>query len=210
MADERRQSWELRHTDARPAAAPSPFVVAALANVGRWEPRPWPLRALDVACGSGRHAILLAARGYRVTAVDWAHAAVAGVVAAARERRLAVDCLVADVTQWPLPRARYDVIVAADFLERALFSALRAAVAPGGLLIIETFLRGHERFGRPSNPDFLLRSGELRDVVADWTIRDEYEGETTTASGARAVRAGIVAERPHVDTPEPFGSAPRA
>lgn len=209
MADERRHAWELRHADGRTLASPSPFVVAALDTVTRRDTRARASRALDLACGSGRHALLLAAYGYRVTAVDYSHAAVARVAAVSRSRRLAVDCLVADVTQWPLPPARYDLIVVVDFLERALFPALRVAVAPGGALIMETFLHGHERFGRPTNPDFLLRPRELTDVFGDWNVRDAYEGETTTAAGAPAMRAGIVATRPHVDTPEPFGSAPR-
>lgn len=211
MVDERRQSWELRYADARSEAPPSPFVAAALeAITPRVPQRGAAARALDVACGSGRHALLLATRGYAVTAVDYSRVAVASVAAAARAARLAVDCLAADVTCWPLPPARYQVIVVVDFLERRLFPALRTAVTPGGTVIMETFLRGHERFGRPANPDFLLRPGELPDAFAGWSIRDAYEGEITTAAGTRAMRAGIVAVCPHVDTPEPFGSAPRA
>lgn len=206
MSDERRHEWEHRHRVGTHGGAPSPFVVAALdALARRHGGASAPRRALDVACGGGRHACLLAARGYRVVAVDYAYAAVAAL--RARVAGHAVDALVADVTQWPLPRARFDLVVVVDFLERSLFPALRAAVAPGGALVIETFLVGQERHGHPRNPAYLLRPGELAAVCGDWTILLAHEGETGGA--APAYRAGIVAERPSlVDSAEPFGSYP--
>jgi SAM-dependent methyltransferase len=199
--DGERQRWEARHRAATHESLPSPFVVAALDLVAPADGAPAPRgRALDVACGSGRHARLLATHGYRVEAIDVA------LTALQRLRRsaagLAIACVAADVTVSPLPHARYAVVVVTDFLVRQLFPALRDAVAPGGVLVLETFLRGHERYGPPRNPDHLLTPGELRDACTGWTVLAGYEGETQGA-GRAALRAGIVARKPPVvDTPD--------
>lgn len=117
---------------------------------------------LDLACGSGRHARWFAARGHQVTAVDRDAAAIAelrgveGVVA-----------LVADLeggNPWPLPGRRFDAVVVTNYLHRPLFGPILEALAEGGVLIYETFAQGNERFGRPSNPEFLLKQGELLDA----------------------------------------------
>jgi SAM-dependent methyltransferase len=207
MDDGARRRWEARHRAATHESPPSPFVVAALdlvAPAGCVPPAPG--RALDLACGGGRHARLLAARGYRVEAIDVALAALQ------RLRRSAVGpaiaCVAADVTAWPLPRGRYAVVVVTDFLVRHLFPALRDALAPGGVLVLETFLRGQERYGPPRNPDHLLVPGELRDACSGWTVLAAYEGETRRA-GSTALRAGIVARKPPgVDTSDRLRSTP--
>jgi SAM-dependent methyltransferase len=108
---------------------------------------------LDLACGSGRHARLLAHLGYSVTAVD-------------REPQVieSVRFIQADLehgSPWPLPGERFQGIVVTNYLHRPLFPVLADALAPGGVLIYETFMLGNERYGRPSNPAFLLRPGEL-------------------------------------------------
>jgi SAM-dependent methyltransferase len=205
VSDDHRREWEDRYRRGATWGPPSPFVVAALdviagrGNAARTTPR----RALDVACGVGRHAFALAARGYRVVAVDHARTAVAAL--RARAGGLAIDGVVADVTRWPLPVARFDVVIVVDFLERSLLPALRTAVAPGGVLVMETFMVGQERHGHPRNPAYLLRPGELLAACRGWTVLLAHEGE----GGGRvpACRAGIAAERPlHVDSAEPFGS----
>ena len=194
MPDERRQEWERRHRTGIQAGAPSPFVVTALDALARERGSAPPPRALDVACGAGRHARLLAARGYRVVAMDYARAALAALRARAGANAGAIDAVVADVTRWPLLGARFDLVLVVDFLERALWPALRAAVAPGGALLIETFLVGQERHGHPRNPAYLLRPGELAEVCRGWTILLAREGET--GGSAPACRAGILAARP--------------
>lgn len=65
---------------------------------------------------------------------------------------------------WPLADTQFDVIVVTNYLHRPLFHALHAALAPGGLLLYETFAAGNAAFGRPSNPDYLLKPRELLDV----------------------------------------------
>lgn len=146
-------------SDVRPVPAPDG---AASSWVLRWtRALPPGRKALDVACGSGRHVRALLAQGHDVTGVDRDAAALARLPAAARP-------LQADLEggPWPLGSETFDIVVVTHYLWRPLFPALIRSVAPGGWLIYETFSTGHARLGRPSNPDFLLRPGELLDAVA--------------------------------------------
>lgn len=115
---------------------------------------------LDVACGAGRHARLLAARGCKVTAVDRDRAAPEW----ASESN--VDFFQADLegAAWPFADRQFDSIIVTNYLHRPLFATLKSALAPGGLLIYETFAAGNAAFGRPTNPDYLLRPRELLEV----------------------------------------------
>jgi SAM-dependent methyltransferase len=119
-------------------------------------------RVLDLAAGSGRHARLLAALGHEVEAVDRDAQAMGALAAVA-----GVHTRVADIEAggWPYPGETFAGVVVANYLHRPLLPLLVAAVAPGGVLIYETFAAGNERFGRPANPDFLLEPGELLDAV---------------------------------------------
>ncbi len=219
MSDAHRHDWEERYRRSATAAHPSPFVVTALdllarreapTMAGRRYPTVEPRRALDVACGAGRHALLLAARGYRVVALDFARPALAALRARAADMRVdrSIDVVAADATCWALRPASFDAVVVVDFLDRPLLPTLRAAVAPGGALVMETFMVGQERHGHPRNPAYLLQPGELRDACGGWTVVLAHEGEST--AGAPACRAGIVAVRPRdVDSTGRFGSYPR-
>lgn len=135
------------------ALAPSPWVQ-------RWSPliRPGGT-VLDVACGSGRHLRWLHQRGFAVTGVDRDEAALAPL-------RPWAEVIVADIENapWPLADRRFDAVVVTNYLWRALLPVLRASLAAGGVLIYETFAVGNERFGKPSNPAFLLQAGELLDL----------------------------------------------
>jgi SAM-dependent methyltransferase len=111
---------------------------------------------LDVACGGGRHLRWLAAQGFLVTGVDRDAAALTGLPSQVRT-------IVADIEAgpWPLAGQRFDAVVVTNYLWRPLWPALLASLADRGILIYETFALGNEAFGKPSNPDFLLRPGEL-------------------------------------------------
>lgn len=117
---------------------------------------------LDVACGMGRHTRLAVDHGHRVVAVDRNEEALSALGLLPGVSILAADI---EAHDWPLPGRRFDAVIVTNYLHRPLFPALLDAVGASGLLIYETFARGNERFGRPSNPDFLLDAGELLDLV---------------------------------------------
>lgn len=121
--------------------------------VARWAPLMTRGRALDLACGGGRHSRFLAGLGHEVTAVDREPQSLAGI------RFLQAD--LEGGGSWPLGGERFDGIVVTNYLHRPLFALIERALAPGGVLIYETFMAGNERYGKPSNPAFLLRPGEL-------------------------------------------------
>lgn len=117
---------------------------------------------LDLACGRGRHALFLAARGHRVLGVDRDPQSLAAITPSDRIETLQTDL---ETEDWPLRGRRFGAIVVTNYLHRPLFPALLDALDDGGVLLYETFAKGNERFGRPSNPAYLLAPGELLDVV---------------------------------------------
>ena len=120
-------------------------------------------RVLDVACGGGRHARFFLERGHPITVVDRDTSGVKDL-----EDDPAVEILDHDLEaggQWPFSGRSFDGVVVTNYLWRPILPDIVAAVAPGGVLIYETFARGQEQFGRPHNPDFLLEPGELLDAV---------------------------------------------
>ncbi len=143
---------------------------AALDRPSVWVERFAPLiprgEVLDLACGNGRHSRLLAALGHQVLAVDRdadALARTAGAGIATWQCDLENGLEQTAVRLFAAPR--YTGIVVTNYLHRPLFSHLLASLAPGGILICETFAHGNEQFGKPSNPDFLLAPSELLEVV---------------------------------------------
>jgi SAM-dependent methyltransferase len=163
---------------------------------GTEDPSPWVLRfaarvppgaqVLDVACGRGRHARVFAEQGCSVDAVDIdaeAGSALAGVAG------IRFVCADIEGGPWPYAGRRFDAIVVTHYLHRPLFPLLAESLAPGGLLVYETFMVGHERFGRPTNPAFLLRSGELLEVFAPLlTVIAFEEGVVSLPRPARVSR----------------------
>jgi SAM-dependent methyltransferase len=144
-------------------------------SVSTWVARWAPLipqgqgQVLDLACGSGRHARLLAGLGHAVLALDRDAQALA---AAAGEGIATVQHdLEAPGAAWPIAPRSLAGIVVTNYLHRPLFGQLAAALAPNGMLIYETFARGNEAFGKPSNPDFLLLPGELLGLAAQGGLR---------------------------------------
>jgi SAM-dependent methyltransferase len=115
---------------------------------------------LDLAAGSGRHALFLAGRGCKVTAVD---RDVSRLPARVDIERLQAD--LEDGSPWPFAGRTFGAAVVTNYLHRPLMPALLDAITSGGVLLYETFMIGNERFGKPSNPAFLLNDGELLDLV---------------------------------------------
>ena len=142
-------------------------------------------RVLDVACGSGRHARHLALCGYRVEAVD-RDAGCVDALAGLQNVTLRIADL--EGAPWPYGDERFDGIVVANYLHRPLFPRVLAALAPRGVLIYETFAAGNERFGRPSNPDYLLKPGELLDLVRGSMRVVAYEDVTVEQPKPAAVQ----------------------
>lgn len=138
---------------------PSPWVV-------RWSGLVKPgTSVLDVACGSGRHVHWFTERGCVVTGVD-------RDIAAARQNTPGAHLIEADIEQgpWPLHAngqvQHFDAVIVTNYLWRALFPTLLDSLAPGGVLIYETFTAGNETVGRPARSDFLLREGELLNICS--------------------------------------------
>ncbi len=135
---------------------PSPWVTRFADRVAAGGP------VLDLASGGGRHGRYFLARGHPVTAVDIDVTRLHDIAGTAGLEIIAADL---ETGPWPLAGRRFAGVVVTNYLWRPILPGVVAAVAPGGALIYETFALGNERFGRPSNPDFLLRPGELLEAV---------------------------------------------
>ena len=167
------------------AETPTPWVVrhaGAIAGGGR---------VLDLACGGGRNARWLARRGFRVLAVDRDRDALSRLEGEGVETR----CVDLEGPQWPLAGEVFDGIVVTRYLYRPRLADLASALAPGGVLIYETFMRGNEAYGKPSNPDFLLRPGELREIAAGAGLREVAFAEGYVDSPKPAMRQAVCAVR---------------
>jgi SAM-dependent methyltransferase len=154
--------------------------------VVRWAPLVTRGPVLDVASGAGRHARFFAARGMEVVAVDRDEQVIPGV------KFVRAD--LEDGSPWPFAGQRFGGIVVANYLHRPLLPVIAAALAEEGVLIYETFMVGNERFGKPSNPNFLLRPGELLQAFSALTPVAFEQGTT-----GKAVVQRICAIRNHIE-----------
>ncbi len=136
--------------------SPSPWVCrwAVLIRAGG--------RVLDVACGRGRHLRYLRSLGFAPVGVDRDESLrnTVGAIAGAEFHSADIES-----GPWPFPTGEFDGVVVTNYLHRPIFPRLVEALRPGGVLVYETFAAGNERYGRPSNPDFLLRPGELLELT---------------------------------------------
>lgn len=164
--------------------------------------------ALDIACGTGRHSLLLASRGQHVTALDWSTAGLDRLQVQAgkmkvplrrirsldevqRSRRGGIELVQADLENVDLPRKAFDLILCIQYLQRALFPQITRALRPGGVLLFETFTRAHLEFaGGPRNPAFLLEVGELREAFPE--LRVHFYRELRAGQGI----ASLLAQKP--------------
>jgi tellurite methyltransferase len=144
--------------------------------------------ALDIACGTGRHALMLAARGQHVTAIDFSGVALGVLEARARRvgapmhrgesiqeggrpRKDGLELIHADLEKIRLSEHRYDLILCIQYLQRDLFRQMARALRPNGILLMETFTRAQLEFaGGPRNPAYLLENGELREAFPELCV----------------------------------------
>jgi len=175
--------WDAKHGLAAQAAPAEPAgIVRELLPL-------LPLgHALDLACGTGRNALLLAGRGQHVSAVDWSGAAleiletdaravsvpvhrVQGLNSAGRTSRSGIETVQADLEQISIPARSYDLILCIRYLQRSLFPQICRALRPGGVLLFETYTRAQLEFeGGPRDPDHLLEAGELRNSFPELCV----------------------------------------
>ena len=180
---------------------------------GLGEPSPWVRRfaalirpggrVLDLAAGTGRHTIFLRQRGHEIVAADRDISALSALQADPGITIAAID--LEDGAAWALGQD-YDGIVVTNYLHRPLFAALGDALAPSGILIYETFALGNERFGKPSNPAFLLRPGELLEAFGNLTVIAFEQGVVAQPKPAAIQRIAAIeadpARLPRLPDPE--------
>lgn len=176
MTDQDRTRWDARYTagDAPVRGTPNRWLASQATHLDAYLAScSEPPYALDLACGAGGSLLWLAQRGWRVTGVDVSAAA----LALAREKLGAAwllnraTLLCADLDAWRPPPASYDLITAFYFLDRRLWPSLRAAVRPGGLLVMQTYHTGQLAVRPQTDPAHLLAPGELAALLAGWGWR---------------------------------------
>jgi rhodanese-related sulfurtransferase len=179
-----------------PLWRPTPCLVGALERFGDLVP---PGPAADLASGAGRDAVFLALLGLEVEAWDRAPEALARAGELARTCGVRIATVECDLerNRPPLPVAHYALLTCFRFLDRPLLGRMRAALAPGGILVYETYLRGQERFGKPKRAQFLLAPGELEAAFAGLEILDREE----LAPPHGPITARIVARRGRSEPP---------
>jgi len=180
-AEDRRKWEELYASGARPDRPPSAWVVGTVATL------PNDLPVVDIAGGTGRHAVPVERTDRHVVLVDIAQQAVAS--AKANEPRL--DGVVADAASLPLRRGAFGIVMVVNFLDRETFPELISLLAPGGYLVYETYTTAHLELVRqgavrgPSSAEYLLHPDELRGLARPLTMIDYWEGEVEDEAGRR-------------------------
>ncbi len=177
--------------------SPSPFVVEWVARAAReLDTEGERRRALDLAMGRGRHALVLAGAGFQTFGVDVKLDALSSARDAARHAGVSIHTWCADLTEHPLPAARFDVVVVTRYLQRDLFEAIRRTVRSGGFVLYETFTTAQRALNSgPRSPDHLLEPGELRArfVGASWTTMFyEETREPEALARLTARRSGLL------------------
>ena len=199
--------WDQRYRSGEHTTKePSPLLRTAIANLK-------PGRALDIACGVGRHAIFLAAYGWHVMAVDSSRVGIEilqrhALEAGERSARipaggaqatclLKIEARVADLEsdEFSIESGTYDLVCVFYYLQRDLFSPIRAGVKPGGTVVAAIHLNDGRVGAKPANPAFLLEPGELKQLFADWEITYYRESESDEG-GHHHDTAYLIARKP--------------
>jgi tellurite methyltransferase len=183
--------WDERYRRGEHASrGPTPLLRSAVEHLT-------PGHALDLACGTGRHAILLAECGWNVTAVDSSRVAIEILQQRAGEAGVTVDSLVADLElgEFKIEPDAYDLVCVFYYLQRDLFPEIRAGVKNGGMVVAAIHLNDGKPEARPRNPAFLLEPGELRRLFCDWEI-DYYQEGASDEEGHHHDTAFLICRKP--------------
>jgi len=149
-------------------------------------------RALDVAMGNGRNAIYLAQAGFQVEGVDMSPEAVNAALESSREAGVTIKAQVVDLeSSYQVEKGAYDAIICFNYLQRSLIPQIKDGLRPGGMVVYETFIVDQAQFGRPRNPEYLLKYNELLDMFRDFRCLRYHEG---IIENSKAV-AGIIAQK---------------
>jgi 2-polyprenyl-3-methyl-5-hydroxy-6-metoxy-1,4-benzoquinol methylase len=183
--------WDRQHADAVAPKAPSRFLQEII-DSDHWTIAPG--RVLDVACGKGRNAVFLAARGFQVVAIDISPVGLEQGRQRGEQNSLSIAWQQADLEQLRLGSAEYDLIVNINYLQRSLIPQIRGAVKTGGHVIFDTYLIDQHAIGYPKNPDYLLSHNELLDHFRDFRVLLYREGKFADGGGP-SFRAGLFAQR---------------
>ena len=178
-----RERWNRRYAEQAELPPPNPLLIEAF---DRWiAPRfPHGGRALDLAGGRGQNSIYLLERGWHVKLIDASDAAVHQARDRAKDACLTLDCEVEDAGSFLARNSAgtFDLVMVFAFLDRKLWQGIRRALRSGGLLVYKTYTLDNLQFGRgPSNPDYLLRAGELCEEFSDFEILHSNETSSEPA-----------------------------
>jgi tellurite methyltransferase len=149
-------------------------------------------RVLDIAMGNGRNAVYLAREGFEVEGIDRSAEAVNTALKLARDTGVTIKAEIADLEAgYQIEKNAYDVIICFNYLQRSLIPQIREGVRAGGMVVYETFTIDQKQFGKPSNPDFLLKYNELLEMFRQFRCLRYSEGIFDN----RKAIASIVAQR---------------
>ncbi len=152
-------------------------------------------QVLDLACGSGRNGLWFAKQGYSVTFLDRDLTSLSEEVKTLEANAELMQFDLEDGSAPELPKAQFDIILVFNYLHRPLFPQIKQALKPGGLVIYETFIEKQAEIGRPRNPKFLLKYGELKLVFSDWDCLHFRQGEFGEESSV-CFKAQMIARKP--------------
>jgi len=188
MNRQERAKWDERHRDSAPGT-PEPSIIELLPLM------PTGL-TLDVAAGSGRHALPLAKAGHHVIAADFSAIAMQQLASTARKGAQPIAPLILDFeAALPFRPASFDCVVNINFLDRPLVPRLKALLRVGGMLLFDTFLIDQATLGHPRDPRFLLQHNELRAMLSEMELLSYHEGLVHYSSEKSAWRATALARR---------------
>ncbi len=184
MAQKDKERWDKKYQDNmapdRPLTLVEQYATSARGN-----------KALDIACGMGRHSKYLSSLGFEVDALDISSVAIEHL-----KDEPHINALEVDFDTYTLPENTYHIIVCTYYLERRLFPQMIAALKPNGILLFETFLHHEDNEKAPSNPDFLLKSGELEANFSETCdLIELYEFWDKDDLGNKTMKSAMVAKK---------------